>query len=165
MDRHLLYMGQNQRLYNDNDHFNPFEQIKREQIPKIGLDSDGTFFAVENSMGTYNLNRSDRHQQSQSNILSFFSRLGTYNVYNLIPTRKKMAAIVIKFSIFLANLFGVSLFVYWLAIDFAGIKIFITSVGVFIYGGMKLYEKYLDIKAKKRDQNDYDKKHIHHNKK
>jgi len=152
-------MGQDKRLYNDNDHFNPFEQQKREQNFNHELESNGIFFAVQSDMGTHSINRSTGHQQSQSNFLSFFSRLGYYNVYNLIPTRKKMAAIAIKLSIFLANLFGVSLFVYWLTIDYAGIKVFVTSVGVFIYGGMKLYEKYLDLKAKKRKQDEYEEDH------
>jgi hypothetical protein len=150
-------MGQNKRLNISNDYNKSFESLRKQQV-EMELESLSTLFAVQNNMGNDYSYRHSRHQQSASNFLSFFNRLGNYNVHNLFPTNsqylfesKKMAALAIKFTIILANCFGLYLFFYWLFIDFAGIKVFLTSVGVFMYGGMKLYEKYLDIKKKKKD--------------
>jgi len=154
-------MGQNERL-NININYNHNAKTTGKTID-VSMESNGTLFGLSDSMGIHSFNISAGHQQPSSNLLSFFSRLGKYNVHNLLPPTKKMATLIIKMSVYLANMFGVSLFVYWLTIDFAGIKIFLTSVGVFLYGGMKLYEKYLDLKAKKRKEDDYEDSHKHIN--
>ncbi len=144
-------MRQDERLNfhaNNNESFEP-----RRQTSKAGIPGNGTLFDLSNTMGSRSINISAGHQQPAHNIPSFFTRLGSYNVYNILPFNKKVATIVIKISVILANLMGLTLWVWWLSIDFEGIKIFVSSVGVFLWGLMKLYEKYLDIKEKRRKDN------------
>jgi hypothetical protein len=156
-------MGQVKRFGISNDDYNTSEKNKSNKSTYINMEDFSIIFGDKNSMGNDNSYRTAQHQQPSNDIHSFFNRLGYYNIYNILPTRKKMAALVIKISVFLANLFGVSLFFYWLLIDLAGIKIFLTSVGVLVYGGMKLYEKYLDIKTKKRKEEEAQERHKHLN--
>lgn len=140
-------MGQEQRFdfsFNSPDFYN------REQTVKNSMGTNGTLFDLQNNMGSHSSILSAGHKQSASNLLSFFTRLGNYDVYYFQPPNKKMAAIIIKISFIIANLFGVSLWIWWLTIDPEGIKIFLSSIGVFLWGTMKLYEKYLDIKEKRR---------------
>lgn len=150
MDFNLLSMGQEQRFdFSGNGH-NSFKTVKRGQELDNSMEDNGILFGYSDSMGVHRSDISDKHQQSTNNIPTFFNRLGNYNVHNIISEHQKMAAILIKISVFLVNIFGVSLIIWWLAIDFDGLKIFISSVGVFIYGGMKIYEKYLDLREKRR---------------
>ncbi len=130
------------------DHNNSFENNR--QTSKASIPSNGTLFDLQNSMGTNSFTVSRGHKQSEYHFYSFFMRLGHFNVYNILPYNKKVAALAIKISVILANLMGLSLWLWWLTIDFEGIKIFVSSVGVFLWGSMKLYEKYLDLKEKKR---------------
>lgn len=144
-------MGQNKRPVIGNINSKKFKG----QAIKIGVDGAGRIFDVQDSMGANSFDMGQVHKRPISNFLSFFSRLGSYNVYNFLPKQKDMGALIKLTAVYLANLFGISLCVYWLTIDFEGIKVFITSVGVFLYGGMKLYEKYLDLKEKKRKQDEH----------
>ncbi len=139
-------MGQGKRFNISRNDNNSFKAKKRHRINQ-GLENVSTFFAVQNSMGKHYTLHQHSNQQSAGNILSFFNRLGGYSVYNILSDNKKMGT----FIIILANCFGLYLFVYWLMVDYAGIKVFLTSVGVLLYGGMKLYEKYLDLKKKRRE--------------
>ena len=141
-------MRQDERLNFHANDYNPFENLR--QASKPSVQSNGTLFDLQNSMGTHSITISARHKQPQHNLYSFFTRLGSYNVYNILPYNQKMAALAIKISVILANLMGLTLWVWWLTIDFEGIKIFVSSVGVFLWGTMKLYEKYLDLKEKRR---------------
>lgn len=116
----------------------------------------------QGSLGTGRFYIPCRHKSSPCNLLAFLNRMGSYNINHILPIPKEMSALLIKLVAWLPNLFGVSLLFYWLAIDFDGIKVFFTSVGVLIYGGMKIYEKYLDIKEQKQksqDEKDSRKKH------
>ncbi len=141
-------MGQREGLDFSNHNNNPIEPSR--QTNKKSMANNGTLFGLSDSMGSHSINISAEHQQPKRNFPSFFTRLGDYNVYNILPVHKKMAALAIKISVILANLMGLSLWIYWLTIDFEGIKVFISSIGVFCWGTMKLYEKYLDLKDKRR---------------
>lgn len=111
---------------------------------------NGTFFGSTLDMGNNSTNMAAGYKQPDGDLYSFFTRLGSYSYHNFLPYHKKMAALLIKYSLILTNAFGIGLTIYWLLIDIEGIKVFVTSVGVFCYGLLKLYEKYLDIKDKKR---------------
>jgi hypothetical protein len=113
------------------------------------METNGIFFDSKVDMGVNNTNTSQLHSGQGINLHTFWNRLGEYNVYNVISNDKKMAAILIKLSFWVANLLGISLTVYWLSVDFDMIKGFLSGVGVVCYMGMKLYEKYLDIKHKR----------------
>lgn len=138
-------MGQDKR-FDISGNNNNSAKNKRQTLDS-GMENISTFFAVQSSMGNHIALHQHPNQRRTSNLLSFFNRLGGYNVYSYLSNNQKMGA----FIIILANCFGLYLFFYWLMIDYAGIKVFLTSVGVMLYGGMKLYEKYLDVKKKKRD--------------
>ena len=50
----------------------------------------------------------------------------------------------------MANIFGMSIYIYWLVVDYEGIKVFLTSIFALAYGGLKIWEKWIDVREKKR---------------
>lgn len=128
----------------------------------MGMESFSLFLINQGSLGANSFRIPCRHKSSSCNLLAFLNCLANYNLHHPSPIHKKVSALLIKLYGVLGNLCGVSLLFYWLSIDFDAIKIFITSVGVMVYGGMKIYEKYLDIKEQKRksqEQKDSKNKH------
>ena len=122
---------------------------------KNSMEDISSIFVLPNSLGTNRNPLETGYKQFISDIFSFLGRLGSYNAYHLFTRNKKDKMALIKLTtVMLANLFGVSLFVYWLVIDLDGIKAAFTSVLVIAYACIKLYEKILDVREKKRKQDD-----------
>jgi hypothetical protein len=132
--------------------------FKTDSSRKIDIDFGdySTFFVIEDRMGNHHYYATKGRSRS---FLSFFNRLGGYDPYNYLPNHTIMVALLLKLGIIYINLFGIYLLFYWLFIDLSGIKVFVTSIGVILWGGMKLYEKYLDLKVKKRKEDEYQEKH------
>ena len=141
-------MGQTERFDFDNNDNYSFKETEGKHPVAIGMENNGIFFGNSGSMGSYSSTISDRPQQQQHHIPSFFSHLGNYYVYNILPNHKKMATILIKLSFVLTNLFGVSIVIYWLTIDFSTLKMIATGIGAVCYMGMKLWEEWLVLKEK-----------------
>lgn len=123
------------------------------------FDAAGTTVMQRHTENTY-------RDYPTSKIFNFFARFGNFNAYDYLPHRKEMPILLKIIGVFTANAFGIFLYFFWLfdiAEFAAGAKIFLTSVGVLLYGGLKIYEKYLDIQDRKRKTKDDEvQKNKHH---
>lgn len=152
-------MGQSKRLDISNDSSKIIKPIytKPDAINK-GMESNGIVFESEVIMGVNNIQH--RYKLPVGDVHSFFNRFGNYRLSNFYTANKKMEAIAKMLVIWILNLFGISVYVYWLTIDFDSIKGIITAIIALGYSGMKLYEKFLDIRERKKK-----KPPVHHHKK
>lgn len=88
-----------------------------------------------------------------SKFFQFFARCGSFNAYDYGFDDLEMPILIKIIAAFSVNVCGISLLFYWLfgVAEFAtNIKLFIISIGVLAYTGMKFYELYLDIQEKKK---------------
>lgn len=142
-------MGQIERFVNDNISYNNDEKGSKTAI--TNMESNGILFGGKIIMGNNRIHMASEYKHESHHFYSFFNRFGNYNVDNILPPYKKMAAIIVKLCLWLPNLLGLSIVVYWLTIDFEMIKVYVTGVGAIFYMGMKIYEKWLEIRDKRND--------------
>lgn len=121
-------------------------------LPSSFIANFSKIFATDNEVMQGHTHHTYRDYPT-SKILDFFVRFGNFNAYDRPNDHAEMPILIKIIAAFSLNLGGIALLVYWLfgIAEFAtNVKLFLISMGVLFYSGMKFYELYLDIQEKKK---------------